>query len=66
MTPQEILFNEIGNNLENSIQGNLFGKPCFKINKKAYVCFFQNEMVFKLKGEAHHEALSLDASKLCG
>ncbi len=64
MSEQEKLFREIGEKLKDSIKGNLFGKPCFKVNKKAFVCFFQNEMVFKLKGEAHQEALSLDASKL--
>ena len=64
MTDQEKLFQEIGTSLENSNQGNLFGKPCFKVNKKAFVCFFEQEMVFKLTGEAHQEALSLDASQL--
>jgi hypothetical protein len=42
----------------------MFGKPCFKINGKAFVCFFQNEMVFKLSGDAHSEALNLSGSKL--
>ena len=36
----------------------------FKINGKAFVCFFQNEMVFKLTGDTHQEALSLDGSQL--
>lgn len=31
--------------------GNLFGKPCGKINKKAFVAFFQDEMVFKIGRE---------------
>lgn len=26
----------------------MFGKPCIKINGKAFACFFNNEMVFKL------------------
>lgn len=42
----------------------MFGKPCFKVNKKAFICFFQNEMVFKLFGEVHKDALSLDGSQL--
>ena len=42
----------------------MFGKPCFKINKKAFVCFFEDEMVFKLTGDSHSEALSLDGSQL--
>ena len=42
----------------------MFGKPCFKIKSKAFICFFQNEMVFKLTGEVHQEALSLKGSQL--
>jgi hypothetical protein len=42
----------------------MFGKPCFKINGKAFIFFFQNEMVFKLTGDIHSEALSLDGSQL--
>lgn len=64
MTQEETLFNEIGNSIDNSTKGNLFGKPCFKVNGKAYICFFQNAMVFKLKDEAHKEALSLDGAQL--
>jgi len=64
MNEQEKLFNSIGESIENAAKGNLFGKKCFKINKKAFVCFFQDDMVFKLKGEAHSDALSLDGSKL--
>jgi hypothetical protein len=41
----------------------MFGMPCFKINGKAFICFFQNEMVFKLTDNIHSEALSLDGSQ---
>ncbi|MEE9349738.1 MAG: hypothetical protein V3U80_06795 [Flavobacteriaceae bacterium] len=64
MTKEQTYFIEIGDQIENALQGNLFGKPCFKIGKKAFVCFFQNEMVFKLSGENHGDALSLDGAKL--
>lgn len=42
----------------------MFGKPCFKINGKAFICFFQNEMVFKLPDKIHGEALGLKGSQL--
>ncbi len=42
----------------------MFGKPCFKFDKKAFVCFYQNEMVFKLTGMVHKEALSLNGAQL--
>ena len=63
MTKEETLFRTIGKEI-GGIESNLFGKPCFKVNKKAFVCFFQNCMVFKLTGELHKEALSLDGSLL--
>jgi hypothetical protein len=45
-------------------QSQMFGKPCFKISGKAFVSFFQNEMVFNLTGEAHKDALSLVDSSI--
>lgn len=64
MTKEETLFYSIGMEIENAEKSQMFGKPCFKINKKAFVCFFQNEMVFKLTGEIHRQALSLDGAQL--
>ncbi len=64
MTAEENHYISIGLGLENAVQSQMFGKPCFKINGKAFVCFFQNEMVFKLSGTAHSEALALSGSKL--
>lgn len=64
MSPEEKHFEEVGLSIPDSIRSQMFGKPCFKLSKKAYACFFQNEMVFKLKGDNHKEALSLDGAKL--
>ncbi|PCJ63650.1 MAG: hypothetical protein COA58_16060 [Bacteroidetes bacterium] len=64
MTEQETLFYSIGNEINDSIKSQMFGKPCFKINTKAFVCFFQDCMVFKVTGETHQEALSSDGSEL--
>ncbi len=64
MTAEEKTFVTIGNGFSESKQSQMFGKPCFKIHGKAYICFFQNEMVFKLKGEVHEVALSLKGSCL--
>jgi len=64
MTKEQELFIKIGQKLNDTEQSQMFGKPCFKINGKAFVCFFQNEMVFKLTGDSHSEALSLDGSQL--
>ena len=55
---------QTGNQIEGSIESQMFGKPCFKINKKAFVCYFQESMVFKLEGGEHSKALNLEGAKL--
>jgi len=55
---------KVGQQLERTEQSQMFGKPCFKIRKKAFVCFYQGEMVFKLVEKMHAEALSLEGAKL--
>lgn len=42
----------------------MFGKKCFKSDGKAFVCFFQNCMVFKLSTDQHAHALGIDGAKL--
>lgn len=64
MTEQEILYLEIGQKMKSAEQSQMFGKPCFKTEGKAFICFFQNEMVFKLTGKVHEEALGLSGSQL--
>lgn len=64
MTKEEKEFNSLGQKLKGTEQSQMFRKPCFKINGKAFICFFQNAMVFKLTGDAHKDALSLKASQL--
>lgn len=65
MTEEESSYVAIGEAIEGGIKSQMFGKPCFKLpNKKAFISFFQNEMVFKLTGTAHQKALSLDGAHL--
>jgi hypothetical protein len=64
MSVEEEFYVSIGQSIVNSVQSQLFGKPCFKVNGKPFVSFFENEMVFKLNGDAHGDALSLNGSKL--
>jgi hypothetical protein len=45
--------------------GKMFGMPCLKdSNGKAFAGFFEGEMVFKLGGANHAEALSLSGARL--
>jgi hypothetical protein len=55
---------KIGKSIKGAEESQMFGKPCFKVNGKAFMCFFENCMVFKLSGKEHKEALSFDGSQL--
>jgi len=64
MSEEREYFDSVASTLEDAQQGHLFGKPCLKIGGKAFVCFFEKDMVFKLSGETHAEALNLEGSQL--
>ena len=42
----------------------LFGKPCLKFNGRAFVCYYNGDMVFRLNAEPHKTAFALKGSKL--
>ena len=63
MTPAEKFYTETGQSLKGAEQSQMFGKPCFKVNGKAFCSLFDDEMVFKLKGEPHEEALGLKGAR---
>lgn len=44
--------------------GQMFGKPCLKVNGKAFVSLHDKKLVFKLAGEHHKMALSLKSANL--
>jgi hypothetical protein len=64
VSSEHIFYLEVGHKLTESVESQMFGKPCFKINGKAFTSFFNNCMIFKLTGDKHQEALSLDGSEL--
>jgi len=64
MLKEQKLFSETGSKIRGTEEGQMFGKPCFKIQGKAFIFFFQNEMVFKLSDDAHKEALGLKGAVL--
>lgn len=61
---EENFYLAVGAAIEFAQQSQMFGKPCFKINGKAFICFFQNALVCKLHGTEHQSALELSGSKL--
>jgi len=42
----------------------MMGHPSLKTAGKLFCCFFEDDMVFKLSGEAHKKALALKGAKL--
>lgn len=57
-------FNECGESIENAESGKMFGHPVYKLNKKAFTCYFHGDMVFKLDPETKEKALKLKNSNL--
>jgi hypothetical protein len=64
LTKEESQYLSIGTELKEAERSQMFGKPCFKIDGNAFISLFQNEMVFKLEGDMHKNALSLKGSHL--
>jgi hypothetical protein len=66
MTAKDLhaLYIKIGKSIPGSVESQLFGKPCFKVNGKAFICFFEDCMVFKLEGDQHKKAMALDGACL--
>lgn len=44
--------------------GQMFGKACLKVNGKAFIAQHKETVVFKLSGDAHVKAMSLDQAQL--
>ena len=64
MTDSKTAYLSAGDSVADAERGQIFGKPCFKISGKAFASFFEDEMVFKLPGTIHREALELAGAKL--
>lgn len=63
MTAAEKFYTETGQSLRGAEQSQMFGKPCFKVNGKAFCSLFDEEMVFKLDGKYHEDALKLKGAR---
>jgi hypothetical protein len=47
-----------------TVRSQMFGMPCLKRSGKAFAGDYQGAMVFKLRGEAHSQALALAGAHL--
>lgn len=70
MNDAEDAFSATGHAIPDAIASQMFGKKCFKVGGKAFVCFFEDCMVFKLPIDPHTpigphaKASALDGAKL--
>ena len=51
MSASQKTFEKLIEETEHAELSQMFGKPCGKLNKKAFIAFFQDEVVFKLGKE---------------
>lgn len=64
MNAAESAFHEVGAGFPDADLSSLFGKPCYKVNGKAFICFFQDYLVAKLEGADHASAIALPGASL--
>ena len=65
MTKSEELFHKIAADTPDAKEGVMFGAKCIKApNGKAAAMLHNEDMIFKLTGDAEKEAMSLDGAKL--
>lgn len=64
MTQEEQAYHTHASKIPDAEKSQMFGKPCYKIYGKAFCCFFNQDMVFKLEGDMHQEALSYNGTQL--
>ena len=57
-------FRALGAGIAAAEASQMFGKKCFKIGGKAFICLFHDCAVFKLTGAAHGQALALAGAVL--
>lgn len=65
MSPAETLYHEIALELPDAKESKMFGSKCLKApNGKAFAVYWKGYMIFKLKGDAADDALSLDGAQM--
>jgi hypothetical protein len=63
-TEQEILFHSTCSKISLAVKSSMFGVSCYKVHRKPFVMFYDNEIVCKLFDDEHTNALKLKGAKL--
>jgi len=58
----ESYFHEIGRSIADSKKSNMFGVLCYKLGRRPYILFHQDEIICKLFEEASQEAMELEGA----
>lgn len=57
-------YDAIGRSMPDSRPGVMFGVPCYEVGRRPYIMLYEKQLVCKLFGEAHAEALALPGASL--
>jgi len=58
------LFDQIGAAIAESKRSSMFGVPCYKVGRKPFIMFYDQQIVCKLFDDLHAEAMALAGTTL--
>lgn len=61
MTPEE-LFDQVGTSIPGTKRSNMFGVTCYKIGRKPFISFRDDEIICKLFDEVKEQAMSIEGA----
>lgn len=60
----EDLFDQIGELIAQKKRSSMFGVPCYKVGRRPFMMFYDGQLVCKLFGQVHEEAMLLKGTSL--
>jgi hypothetical protein len=63
-TEQELVYHSVCSLIPKAIKSSMFGVPCYKVLRKPFIMFYDNEIVCKLFDDEHTNAMQLKGAKL--
>lgn len=58
------LFDQIGELITKKKRSCMFGVPCYKVGRRPFIMFYDGQIVCKLFGQVHREAMLLKGTSL--
>jgi hypothetical protein len=63
-TEQELLYHSVCSLIPKAVKSSMFGVSCYKVHRKPFIMFYDNEIVCKLFDDEHTNAMKLKGAKL--